>query len=202
MKSALFLVFSIVLLITVYGCEGVDLSEVSEDDINKVIVCESPYIRHASGCCLDQDNNDICDNDEGNPVGQEIVNEIIEEVVDSIEEVDMIEEISTISTCTAGAPIICADAQVTSNGDINLVLSATEIDESSVLFYNLTKPSNVNCAPESNSISTSSLSTISCTVGENLQVGDRYSGTGTISYKIIGGVEDHTTSVLFEGNVE
>lgn len=53
------------------GCSEVDLnnvnlSQVSEEDINKVIVCKDPYMRHGTGCCLDQNKNSICDNDEGN----------------------------------------------------------------------------------------------------------------------------------------
>lgn len=31
---------------------------------NPVIVCASPYIRFGSSCCLDQNNNNVCDNDE------------------------------------------------------------------------------------------------------------------------------------------
>lgn len=51
------------------GCSGidlsnVDLSNVSEEDINKFIVCNDPYMRHGTGCCLDKDDNNICDSDE------------------------------------------------------------------------------------------------------------------------------------------
>ncbi len=28
------------------------------------VVCNTPYIRHDTGCCLDRDKNSICDNDE------------------------------------------------------------------------------------------------------------------------------------------
>jgi len=31
------------------------------------IVCNNPYIRHADGCCLDKDSNNICDKDEEEP---------------------------------------------------------------------------------------------------------------------------------------
>lgn len=50
------------------GCSGLDVSQVSNEDIQRisenVIVCEEPYMRFGSGCCLDQNNNKICDNDE------------------------------------------------------------------------------------------------------------------------------------------
>lgn len=50
------------------GCESINISDISKnltkEDINKIITCDSPYIRHGYDCCLDQDNNAICDNDE------------------------------------------------------------------------------------------------------------------------------------------
>lgn len=67
-------------IIFLSGCEQMDLSKISEDDINRiteqVIVCESPYIRHASGCCLDQNSNNICDNDESLSDNKEIICEL------------------------------------------------------------------------------------------------------------------------------
>jgi len=48
----------------VSGCSELDLIQVSEEDVNKLIKCDAPYIRHASGCCLDIDENSICDDDE------------------------------------------------------------------------------------------------------------------------------------------
>jgi len=47
-----------VVLIT--ACEEITVSPTSED----AIVCDSPYIRHGTGCCLDKNDNQICDNDE------------------------------------------------------------------------------------------------------------------------------------------
>ena len=46
-------------LLVLSGCQGDwDL------DADDIIVCESPYMRFATGCCLDQNNNGICDSDE------------------------------------------------------------------------------------------------------------------------------------------
>ena len=42
------------------GCEGIDISEVSKE----VIICNQPYIRVGTQCCLDNNNNSICDKDE------------------------------------------------------------------------------------------------------------------------------------------
>lgn len=50
------------------GCQGVDLSQVSDADLNrisdKLVTCNSPYIRFGTGCCLDKNNNSMCDDDE------------------------------------------------------------------------------------------------------------------------------------------
>ena len=54
--------------ILMVGCENVDVSQISDQDLerisDKLIVCNNPYMRFASGCCLDQDTNGICDKDE------------------------------------------------------------------------------------------------------------------------------------------
>jgi hypothetical protein len=47
----IFYALVIVLIIAVSGC-------------SKEIVCNSPYMRMGTGCCLDTDNNSICDDDE------------------------------------------------------------------------------------------------------------------------------------------
>jgi len=39
------------------------LSQFSED-VNKIIVCGGKYINHEDGCCLDDNSNEICDDDE------------------------------------------------------------------------------------------------------------------------------------------
>ncbi len=69
-KVALSLLAIISLLII--ACEGVDLSKVSDEDLgrlsDKAIVCNEPYIRLGASCCLDQNNNEICDKDEKNNI--------------------------------------------------------------------------------------------------------------------------------------
>ncbi|MFH1510851.1 MAG: hypothetical protein ABIF10_04105 [Candidatus Woesearchaeota archaeon] len=62
------IIFLILLSFAIIGCENVDVSKISDQDLarisDNVIVCNQPYIRYASGCCLDKDNNNICDRDE------------------------------------------------------------------------------------------------------------------------------------------
>jgi len=66
-------------VIFAYGCENIDISNVSDEDLERIadqaIVCEKPYIRHASGCCIDQDDNKICDNDENSVLEQDKASE-------------------------------------------------------------------------------------------------------------------------------
>lgn len=54
--KGIILIGLLILIIAVSGCSG----GVTGD----VVVCDSPYIRHAMGCCLDVNANKICDNDE------------------------------------------------------------------------------------------------------------------------------------------
>lgn len=68
--------FIIVLLLAgvllMSGCTfdaGKIIGGASQEDVEKisgaVISCETPYIRHGAECCLDKDDNKICDVDEG-----------------------------------------------------------------------------------------------------------------------------------------
>jgi hypothetical protein len=56
---------AMILALFLIGCTGefpdVDLSKV---DVDQIIKCDAPYIRHGTDCCLDQNTNKICDNDE------------------------------------------------------------------------------------------------------------------------------------------
>ena len=72
-KNKILVLITIIASLFFSGCAGVDLSNVdlsnvSEEDINKFIVCEKPYIRHATACCLDQNENKICDQDENSQI--------------------------------------------------------------------------------------------------------------------------------------
>lgn len=72
MKNICYLIFVPLLLL---GCSGIDVSKLSDSDMQriseKLIVCEAPYIRHASDCCLDKNNNKVCDGDETSFSGSE-----------------------------------------------------------------------------------------------------------------------------------
>lgn len=63
MAKSLFLGI-VILSLFLIGCSNMDLSSVKSEDINKVIQCESPYIRFGTGCCIDENKNGICDPDE------------------------------------------------------------------------------------------------------------------------------------------
>ena len=62
------IILLVILSIFLIGCQGIDVSKISDDDLNRIsgaaIVCNDPYIRFGSGCCLDENSNNICDNDE------------------------------------------------------------------------------------------------------------------------------------------
>ena len=64
MHLVLGLILLVVLALT--GCQGMDLTPENVQTVAEgVIVCDPPYIRFAAGCCLDANENKICDQDEG-----------------------------------------------------------------------------------------------------------------------------------------
>lgn len=58
----------ILILLLLSGCSEVDVSNLSDEDLerisDKAVVCNEPYIRVGVECCLDEDQNNICDRDE------------------------------------------------------------------------------------------------------------------------------------------
>jgi hypothetical protein len=77
------LILSILILLLVSAC-SFDLDEIAEE----VIKCDPPYIRHGSECCLDQNENAICDDDEAelpDAVGDALddtIDDSLEEAID------------------------------------------------------------------------------------------------------------------------
>ena len=63
-KFIAFLLLATILFVV--GCQ--DVSQMSDEDLERIsekaVVCNSPYIRLGTGCCLDQNDNNICDQDE------------------------------------------------------------------------------------------------------------------------------------------
>lgn len=92
--------FFITIILTLFllaGCSNVDLSEVSDEDLERIsekaVVCNEPYIRVGVECCLDKDNNNICDRDE-ELVESTIFNEL-EDADQDVEEI-LVENIETV----------------------------------------------------------------------------------------------------------
>ncbi len=85
-----------------YGDVATELSEeLEEEDLEKLsdtfVVCDDPYIRHGTECCLDQDGDSICDDDTAVEVeDDEAVNEADDDVVDEVDEVSLPEEMGWV----------------------------------------------------------------------------------------------------------
>ena len=62
MKKVFILLVFILSLLFISACSTEDIT--SSND--KETICNLPYIRFETGCCLDNDNNSICDSDETN----------------------------------------------------------------------------------------------------------------------------------------
>ncbi|MDP6642107.1 MAG: hypothetical protein QGF74_01880 [Candidatus Nanoarchaeia archaeon] len=68
MKKEILKLILIVSLIFIIGCT---------QNIDNIIICNSPYIKSSFGCCLDKNNNLICDREED----QEEIKKSLEEVI-------------------------------------------------------------------------------------------------------------------------
>jgi hypothetical protein len=91
------MIYILLVLLFLTGCAGIDVSKVSDEDLerisDKVIVCESPYLRVGTGCCLDVNSNNICDSDESHNLDDSstednLDSDIKEDEVESSDEVE------------------------------------------------------------------------------------------------------------------
>ena len=68
MNKSIILVFFVVLIMLIAGCENIDVSKLSDEDLERIsekaVVCNNPYMRIGTECCLDRNGNSICDRDE------------------------------------------------------------------------------------------------------------------------------------------
>lgn len=69
MRKTILLMILIASVFILSACEGIDLSQLSDEDLARIadqaIVCNAPYMRFGLGCCLDEDNDSICDEGQG-----------------------------------------------------------------------------------------------------------------------------------------
>ena len=77
MRKTLLVLIAFMILFT--GCENVNLeNNASQENLqngsNTSVVCNQPYIRVGDSCCLDKNNNSVCDDDEVNKSSQEETN--------------------------------------------------------------------------------------------------------------------------------
>ncbi len=75
MRKEILLTLIIFSIIVITACDKIDVSKLSDKDLERIskelIVCNKPYIRYASGCCLDKNDNGICDKDEEDKITKE-----------------------------------------------------------------------------------------------------------------------------------
>lgn len=108
------------LILTLFLLTGCDnLSQMSDEDLerisDKAVVCSEPYIRLGTTCCLDENKNNICDNDENTNNG----------VVEPIKEENQIQNDNGISKPLTEADII----ENEKNKNFNLDVSNTNYFE-------------------------------------------------------------------------
>ena len=108
----------------------------------------------------------------------------------------------TPNICVVSAPLTCVDVKAEDVNDrVTLVLGATSTSSATLDGIQLSAPSTGSCTPASTTISTAAPSSISCSPA-TLTAGQKYEGTGTITYQLGGSTESHKTTVQFSGTVE
>jgi len=120
MKIKVFLGILLISLLFISGCGngGENLEDSTgnvvidtPEETNKV-VCNEPYILVGTSCCLDQNDNSICDNDESqsSPTGEPILSQS-----------------NTIEECHIGGRFEC-ESYIINNDKITLKLKSKNID--------------------------------------------------------------------------
>ena len=111
---------------------------------------------------------------------------------------------STPSTCTATAPITCADIKATAtDSTIEIVLGATGTQTANIVGGTGLIISDVLCTyPGDLTISTTSPTSKQWTACSGLSSGDKFSGTLAVTYTLEGSTIVHNTNVQFSGTVE
>ena len=75
MKKLMILLIASVLFISGCNVDEKLVSNVVKENIDQIVVCNEPYIRYASECCLDANSNKICDRDESSDKKEVVVKE-------------------------------------------------------------------------------------------------------------------------------
>jgi len=123
-KIMISMILTSIAILLLAGCENIDLSKVSDEDLarisEKAIVCNDPYIRYASGCCLDHNDNKICDKDEKKEV-KAIFTSVEEAIPEEIVEEGIGPDKFLPSTCTMPSGLVCLDHKADTSG-ITVVL--------------------------------------------------------------------------------
>ena len=61
MRKEAMLISFLMMVVLITACEKIDISQLSNKDLERIskelIVCNKPYIRFASECCLDRNDN-------------------------------------------------------------------------------------------------------------------------------------------------
>lgn len=114
MKKYIICLF-IALSIIFVACDKIDVSKLSDKDLQRIskelIVCNKPYIRFASECCLDKNDNSICDKDEGEKITKETPSGITPPIKETPTSSEQTQEFQ--DKCTLQSGISCIDHKAT-----------------------------------------------------------------------------------------
>ena len=121
----------------IISCQQVSISESGNNEqiTTKEAVCSPPYIKNYSNCCLDQNNNGICDSDEVKKELQpqaETPKEIAAQPSESREQQQETEKKPT-GTCSLSAGMICADFKISRTNIMVTLSNSLNYDARSVV---------------------------------------------------------------------
>jgi hypothetical protein len=76
MKKILLVSILLIVSMFMFSCDYIDLSQFTTEDLDKIIVCDGDYIRYETGCCLDQNSDKVCDDDDEIVAGRVIEDDV------------------------------------------------------------------------------------------------------------------------------
>ena len=129
MRKEVLLSLITLVLVIITACEKIDNSELSDNNLQsmpqEIVACNTPYIKNASSCCLDANNNGVCDGDEAKKINNESQSGINPPVAETPAQPTKPKAAEAIAgKCSLPGGINCVDYKVNStNVQVNLLNS-------------------------------------------------------------------------------
>ncbi len=144
MKYQILILLCLALILS--ACSSVDLSKLSDADLARIsnasVVCNPPYMRLGLTCCLDRNNNSICDSDEATGSAQPAANPAVDiQAALTTQDARPIHSESSTAPSQGATPTAAATPPETTRSS-----QPPQSPQSTLEMYNLTMlPAGYNC---------------------------------------------------------